>query len=547
MQFISSAEFQRRDAQLTPRQREVLLQFLLGADDKDIAQQLYVAQDTIRRHLSDICKLFNPNEGQSFQRSQLMVHYARYRPELFRDSLLLKQTDLDLVLSYQQDSPLEQKVTQSLTQTVAEIMPHRFWIDKNLRMTPGGRKQIQVALRSTKALLVLLSPTSDEETITEEVKIATSHRPSEHSFKLIVAYLDRPQESANHELRHYLKIAHQLSWHSSTEMTNLTTAIVDYLQDQAQSPSAIAPAPTIELHDTVWPPSPSAEPELPTGTVNLSSAFYIERPGVDDRCYEEIHKPSALIRIKAPRQMGKTSLLARVLNQASQWGCKTVVLSFHLAEASRFASLDTFLFWFCANISHTLDLAIAPLKEYWQQKDILGTKTVCTGYIEEYILSAISEKLVLGLDEVDVVFEYQHIASDFFGLLRAWHEQSKTSELWQKLSLVVVHSTEVYVSLPTTQSPFNVGLPIDLPEFDASRVQELAIRHGLNWQDAEVQALMELVGGHPYLVRLALYHIARAETSLPQLLADAPTDAGLYSDHLRRCFCLLSRFLNINL
>ncbi|NEO49996.1 MAG: hypothetical protein F6K55_40285, partial [Moorea sp. SIO4A3] len=36
--------------------------------------------------------------------------------------------------------------------------------------------------------------------------------------------------------------------------------------------------------------------------------IYIERPPVEARCYQEIVKPGALIRIKAPKRMGKTLL-----------------------------------------------------------------------------------------------------------------------------------------------------------------------------------------------------------------------------------------------
>jgi AAA-like domain len=42
------------------------------------------------------------------------------------------------------------------------------------------------------------------------------------------------------------------------------------------------------------------------------------------------------------------------------------------------------------------------------------------------------------------------------------------------------------------------------------------------------------VGGHPYLVRAALYQIARGELLLEQLLQTAPTEGGLYGEHLRR-------------
>ncbi|WP_251960134.1 AAA-like domain-containing protein [Nostoc commune] len=43
-----------------------------------------------------------------------------------------------------------------------------------------------------------------------------------------------------------------------------------------------------------------------------------------------------------------------------------------------------------------------------------------------------------------------------------------------------------------------------------------------------------MLGGHPYLLRVGLYHISRQQTTLEQLLKIAPTDAGIFSDHLRR-------------
>jgi len=45
---------------------------------------------------------------------------------------------------------------------------------------------------------------------------------------------------------------------------------------------------------------------------------------------------------------------------------------------------------------------------------------------------------------------------------------------------------------------------------------------------------VNLVGGHPYLVRKALYHLRRRDVILEQLLSEAPTEAGIYIDHLRR-------------
>jgi hypothetical protein len=267
------------------------------------------------------------------------------------------------------------------------------------------------------------------------------------------------------------------------------------------------------------------------GQVDLASAFYVERPSIEERCYEAIAKPGALIRIKAPRQMGKTSLMARILHRSSALGYATVPLSFQLADSQVFTDLEQFLRWFCAVVALELQLPDR-LSDYWN--GIFGSKVNCKSYFERYLLANVTSPLALGLDEVDRVLQYPELAADFFGLLRSWHEDAKNREIWKKLRLVVVHSTEVYVPMDINQSPFNVGLPIELPEFKSEQVQELAHRHGLPWGATEVEQLMAMVGGHPYLVRLALYHIARKEITLTELLATAPTDAGLYNDHLRR-------------
>ncbi|MDF5734040.1 MAG: AAA-like domain-containing protein, partial [Rhizonema sp. PD38] len=100
--------------------------------------------------------------------------------------------------------------------------------------------------------------------------------------------------------------------------------------------------------------------------------------------------------------------------------------------------------------------------------------------------------------------------------------------------------TEVYVPMDVNQSPFNVGFSVELPEFTIEQVQDLAQRHQLNWSVTEVRQLMAMVGGHPFLVRLALYNIARQHITLTQLLQTVLTDGGIYSDYLRRLELMLA-------
>lgn len=275
-----------------------------------------------------------------------------------------------------------------------------------------------------------------------------------------------------------------------------------------------------------------AESKFPEGEVPLDSPFYIDRPPIEALCYEEILQSGALIRIKAPRQMGKTSLMRRILEEATKQGYRTVSLNLRQAEGTLLTNLDKFLRWFCANISKQLQLEPL-LDDYWDE-ELIGSMMSCTTYFQVYLLEKIDTPLVLALDEVDKIFEYPELAKDFFPLLRSWYEEAKNLEIWKKFRIVVVHSTEVYIPLKINQSPFNVGLPVELPEFSPIQVKELARLHRLDWTDKQIEQIMAMLGGHPYLLRIALYRISRHDVTLEKLLQTAATEAGIYSDHLRR-------------
>lgn len=116
--------------------------------------------------------------------------------------------------------------------------------------------------------------------------------------------------------------------------------------------------------------------------------------------------------------------------------------------------------------------------------------------------------------------------------MRDWCEEANKLKLWRKLRLVLAYSRKIHIS-DIYRSPFNVGLPIELYEFKLDEVQTLAKQNRLNWDKNQVQLLMEIVGGYPYLVQLAFEHISYKYISLEDFLAKAPTNDGIYRDHLQ--------------
>lgn len=312
-----------------------------------------------------------------------------------------------------------------------------------------------------------------------------------------------------------------------SEQPVLTEALTELIEPVPE-PLPVPSGPTRDLNPPIAPPIPI---DVPEGSISTDSPFYIDRPPIEQECYGTILQSGALIRIKAPRQMGKTSLQQRILQHAGDNGHRTGYINFQLVDPESLTDLDKFLQWFCQTVTNELELE-DQLEKHW--KPMLSTKVRCSNYFERYLLKEISTPLTLGLDEVDQVFHHLKIADGFFSLLRVWHEQGKGRDKWSKLRLVIAHSKEVYIPLHINQSPFNVGLPIDLPELNKAQVSELVKRHGLNWSATQVDQLMGVADGHPYLLRKALYDIVKGTLTLESYLQSAYTEAGLYGDHLSR-------------
>lgn len=288
-------------------------------------------------------------------------------------------------------------------------------------------------------------------------------------------------------------------------------------------------------------------------TNNLGPTLVLNRPGVvadnlyilrlptEQQCLEEISRAGALLRIKAPEKMGKTSLIQFLLAEVAKTGDPHIYLNLQTAETGMFSSLDKFLRWFCANLSR--EMGIKPnLDDYWDE-ELFGSLVSCKTYVQDYLLSQTDGALVLAIDNLDRLFEFQTIAQDFLPMLRYWHEESNNLAQWQKLRLIIANSTEAYVKLDANQSPFNVGRQWKLTGFTEEQILQLKDAYGFDdntINNDQLLSLGKLVGGHPYLIRLALDAVQKNAINLPEILANAVTQSGIYSNHLRRLWSLLN-------
>src|SRR5437588_57988 len=109
------------------------------------------------------------------------------------------------------------------------------------------------------------------------------------------------------------------------------------------------------------------------------------------------------------------------------------------------------------------------------------------------------------------------------------------NEIWLNLELVLCTSTEPshFVSPDSAQSPFNVGESILIHDFNAHQVHDLVTRHGSPCTPEDETELFNLLCGHPFLTRRALYLLASKRHDFDTLRRTAIRDDGPFGDHLR--------------
>ncbi|HEY9641886.1 MAG TPA: AAA-like domain-containing protein, partial [Coleofasciculaceae cyanobacterium] len=428
------------------------------------------------------------------------------------------------------DEPVALDVFRALNQD------HEVFIDQKMTVGTRWAEQIEAEIRQSDFLIIFLSAHSvHSEMVLGEIE--TAHHLSKVQGKPTILPIRLGyREPFAYPLSEYLNGINWAFWDSPLDTPRL---LEELRQAIAGQPLSIATAQAkTDLTATVQPaspiprPLPAAQPvslEMPEGTMDLESQFYLSR-SADAIALDTIKRQGVTITIKGPRQMGKSSLLIRTMAAAAEAGKRVAFLDFQLFDKTALTDGDRFFRQFCAWLTDELELGDR-VEEFWSLP--LGNSQRCSRYLQRYLLKELGSPLVLAMDEVESVFDTE-FRSDFFSMLRSWHNNRAMTPIWKQLDLVLVTSTEPYQLIENlNQSPFNVGQVIELSDFPAEQVAELNQRHGRPLNPSQEQQLMTLLGGHPYLVRRALYLLASGQLTVAALFDQATADRGPFGDHLR--------------
>jgi hypothetical protein len=429
------------------------------------------------------------------------------------------------------DEPVALEVFQALSQS------HDVFIDQTMTVGTPWAEKIEQELRRSDFLISFLTPNSvNSEMVRGEIETA-HHLGKQHGKPMILPIRLNYRDPFTYPLSAYLNGINWAVWENPADTPQLIQELMQAIAgealsintDHAKTDLIITP-----LESEIPLPLPSAQPvslEMPEGTMNPESGFYVAR-AADAIALNAIERQGVTITIKAPRQMGKSSLLIQVVDAAIKANKRVAFLDFQLLDHTILADANTFFRQFCEWITTQLELPDR-LEEYWRTQ--AGHSQCCTRYLQSYVLKELGSPLLLAMDEVDRIFETE-FQSDFFGMLRGWHNSRAlpTTRIWRNLDLALVTATEPYHLIENlNQSPFNVGEVITLTDFTVEQVAELNQRHGAPFTSQQERQLMDWVNGHPYLVRKALYLVASRYYTVEDLFAQAIAERGPFGDHLR--------------
>ncbi|MBX7218657.1 MAG: AAA-like domain-containing protein [Blastocatellia bacterium] len=299
----------------------------------------------------------------------------------------------------------------------------------------------------------------------------------------------------------------------------------------------------VETESGFQTPASAAIPDLlePVGgAMGLASRFYVVRP-TDHEFHAAIHRKDSIVLIKGARQMGKTSLLARGLQQARQAGVRVVFTDLQTLAPRQLESPDTLLLTFGHMLEEQLDLDQSP-ESVWRPER--GPAMNFNRYLKNVVLKPELPPLVWGLDEVDRLFGYAY-SSEVFGLFRSWHNARAADPggPWQRLTQVIAYALEAHLFITDlNQSPFNVGTRLVLSDFTLEQVMELNRRYGEPLTSPQaINHFFHQVGGHPYLVRLGLHEMVAHHLHPEEFYAQAEANDGPLGDHLQRMLLALNQ------
>ncbi|MBW4616157.1 MAG: AAA-like domain-containing protein [Desmonostoc vinosum HA7617-LM4] len=253
------------------------------------------------------------------------------------------------------------------------------------------------------------------------------------------------------------------------------------------------------------------------GSLPMDASTYVVRSA--DRHFYKALKRGEFCYILNTRQMGKSSLMVRMIHHLQQEGYSCAAIDITRLGSENITPIQ----WYkglIVELWQSFDLLKkVNLKAWWNEQQDLSPIQCLSRFIEDILLVEIkSKEIFIFIDEIDSILSLNFSVNDFFALIRFCYNQRRINPEYRRLTFAFFGvATPSDLITDYQRTPFNIGQAIHLSGFQVHEAQPLL--KGLTKKVTNPQIVLNEIlswtNGQPFLTQKLCQIIHNSSFTIP--------------------------------